>query len=212
MELLYIWIKDWKNIKEQGFNLSSEWHFHYESGNLNITRRKDYIPHFFGTSISNVTIIVGENGSGKSNLVEFIGTCFKMGTESWKDQFIYVYKANNEFHVWYHQDLTIKADPKFEVNLKFHRFKLRVPINTHGENDIHKAKIVYYSPIEDTFMSNFGMPFEGNNFIDISERGVKTKRDEENRVIKNEYILPSKYYFNNIKWQAEFYAQFGSKP
>lgn len=212
MELLYIWIKDWKNIKQQGFNFSSEWHFHYESGNLNITRQKDYIPHFFGTSISNVTIIVGENGSGKSNLVEFIGTCFKMGIGS-VNECIIVYRTNNELHVLSYEGLFDHTPAYFGFEIRIHFFKKPASdIILRSVSDIEEARIIYYSPIEDTFFSNFGMPFEEDNFKDISERGIKTKRDKQNNVIKDEYIPPSKYYFNNIKWQAEFYAEFGNAP
>ena len=73
MELLYVWIKDYKNIKEQGFNFSPKWRFDYdpETGVLDVEDQSDkVIDNFFGEHISNVTAIVGENGSGKSNVIE----------------------------------------------------------------------------------------------------------------------------------------------
>ena len=70
MELLFVWIKKYKNIEEQGFNFSPKWRFHYnpDTGKLDVEDRRDkVIDNFFGEHISNVTAIVGENGSGKSS-------------------------------------------------------------------------------------------------------------------------------------------------
>ena len=85
MELVYLWVEDYKNIHKQGFNFSPrfecEFHDEYEKdadGNeklkenckLEIKEKKDYVD-IFPENI-NVTAIVGENGSGKSNLLELI--------------------------------------------------------------------------------------------------------------------------------------------
>jgi len=72
MELVYLWVEDYKNIKEQGFNFSPRFRCHYDKENneLTIEENDNYIENFFGENI-NVTAIVGKNGSGKSNLLDF---------------------------------------------------------------------------------------------------------------------------------------------
>jgi AAA15 family ATPase/GTPase len=65
MELVYLWVEDYKNIKKQGFNFSPQFHCEYNDEN------GDYIPDFFGKNI-NVTTIVGRNGSGKSSWLKAI--------------------------------------------------------------------------------------------------------------------------------------------
>ncbi len=76
MELIYLWVEDYKNIHNQGFNFSSKFNCHYDGETLiiddNIDKdgNKQYIENFFGENI-NVTAIVGKNGSGKSNFIKF---------------------------------------------------------------------------------------------------------------------------------------------
>ncbi len=73
MELVYLWVEDYKNIKRQGFNFSPKFHCNYDpdTNELTIEKNDDYIENFFGDNI-NVTAIVGKNGSGKSSVAEMI--------------------------------------------------------------------------------------------------------------------------------------------
>ena len=73
MELVYLWIKEYKNIKEQGFNFSPRFKCSFDGEMLTIDEKKEdeYIKDFFGKNI-NVTAIVGKNGSGKSSVLSFL--------------------------------------------------------------------------------------------------------------------------------------------
>ena len=89
MELIYLWVENYKNIHRQGFNFSPRFECEFkdeydEEGKLKdnceliICDKKkkeckdnDYIENFFGDNI-NVTAIVGKNGSGKSSVLELI--------------------------------------------------------------------------------------------------------------------------------------------
>ncbi|RXK12464.1 hypothetical protein CP965_07720 [Halarcobacter mediterraneus] len=72
MELVYLWVEDYKNIKKQGFNFSPNFECEYDEdkNELTIDKNKDYV-NIFPNNI-NITAIVGENGSGKTNLGNFI--------------------------------------------------------------------------------------------------------------------------------------------
>ena len=49
MELVYLWVEDYKNIHEQGFNFSPRFHCVYDEENneLTINKNEDYIENFF---------------------------------------------------------------------------------------------------------------------------------------------------------------------
>ena len=70
MELVYLWVEEYKNIKKQGFNFSPRFECEYdeERNELTVDEKKEYVS-IFPENI-NVTAIVGENGSGKSNIFE----------------------------------------------------------------------------------------------------------------------------------------------
>lgn len=81
MQLLYVWIEEYKNIKKQGFNFGgSPYHFEYDydKKELIVTDNPSYIENFFNDkqndlgSISNISAIIGANGSGKSSVLEWI--------------------------------------------------------------------------------------------------------------------------------------------
>ncbi|MCT7547977.1 ATP-binding protein [Aliarcobacter butzleri] len=69
MELVYLWVEEYKNIEKQGFNFSPRFRCEYdeEKNELTINENKDYV-NIFPDNI-NITAIVGENGSGKTTLI-----------------------------------------------------------------------------------------------------------------------------------------------
>jgi len=74
MELVYLWVEKYKNIHNQGFNFSPRFECEYKDEILTI-KPKEHIENFFGDNI-NITAIVGENGSGKSNILEALVSLF----------------------------------------------------------------------------------------------------------------------------------------
>jgi len=88
MELIYLWVENYKNIEKQGFNFSPRFNCKYnpDTQELTIDKNDDYV-NIFPENI-NITAIVGENGSGKTTLLEEIITTMPTG--------IVLYLINNE--------------------------------------------------------------------------------------------------------------------
>ncbi|WP_051569039.1 AAA family ATPase [Alkaliphilus transvaalensis] len=76
MELCYLWVGKYKLINEEGFNFSGKYRFNatFEKNKLivEIKENEDFIKNFFGSNITNITAIVGKNGTGKSTVLNYI--------------------------------------------------------------------------------------------------------------------------------------------
>ena len=119
MELVYLWVAEYKNIKRQGFNFSPRFDCEFKDGVLDICDKKkkeckdnDYLENFFGDNI-NITAIVGENGSGKSSLLNFI-------IEQNEHFGIFVFKHKNELLIFdknlKNETFDIKSNYKYILN------------------------------------------------------------------------------------------------
>lgn len=91
MELVYLWVQEYKNIKQQGFNFSPRFECTYDeiTKKLTIEEKKNYIS-IFPENI-NITAIVGENGSGKSSI---------LGSLINKAELFFVIHKNNELVIY----------------------------------------------------------------------------------------------------------------
>lgn len=109
MELLYIWIKEYRGIKKVGLNLSNEYRFHFDElkQHLSITTAENFIPFFFAENISNLTAIIGENGAGKTTALRYIVEFLSDGINNHNAKgSIIFFRRNDSFY--YYSDLEIE--------------------------------------------------------------------------------------------------------
>jgi len=80
MQLAYLWIEDYLNVKHCGILLSSRIRVKQEvdksqrTFSISISDNNKHIDAFFGKNVAEVTTIVGANGVGKSNLIDYLFT------------------------------------------------------------------------------------------------------------------------------------------
>lgn len=106
MELIYLWVEKYKNIKEEGFNLNSKFECSYNS------KDKEFIIYpekmnIFPSNI-NITAIVGENGSGKSTILELLFLPHK-AYEKNDERYIVFFKKDKTIHYYSSFNETINS-------------------------------------------------------------------------------------------------------
>lgn len=174
MELKFIWIKKYKNIESTGFTFSNpeRQRFHYSDGILELTEDQLSEPgEFFSTNLTSVTAIVGRNGSGKTNISEFIHyhlcNFYEGSIANWGLKPISIIVIGNI--ISHHKTLQISnASELTEKGFKILEYE-----STPFDNDLRKATFddlnldetayIYYSNIFD----NRATPSQ-QNLIDIS--------------------------------------------
>jgi ABC-type multidrug transport system ATPase subunit len=147
LELVYLWVEDYKNIKKQGFNFSPRFHCEYndETKELTIDENDDYIPDFFGKNI-NVTAIVGKNGSGKT-------TVFKVIEDIWKrigivnNKYILCFYLNSKIYILTEVEFTPKINYNYEQithDIEIQKFFYKNHLFINYPEILHYSQEEYY--------------------------------------------------------------------
>jgi hypothetical protein len=186
MELVYLLVEEYKNIKKQGFNFSPRFYCEYndDTKELTINENRDYID-IFPENI-NITAIVGKNGSGKSNIFE----CFLESIDTlyrfFLDDYVKVSSEENFFHLFntlfFNKDICLlffdKNQNSFTYILKSQKINL---LNKTNIDDILKIDFKY----------SYKKKFE--NYKDDL---IKIYREQ---IINNIFILHYDYSFTKFR-------------
>jgi len=162
MELVYLWVEKYKNIEKQGFNFSPRFECKFydeydEDGKLKdnckleITENKEYVS-IFPENI-NITAIVGENGSGKSSIIESFDSGFLINS-------YYLYYSNDQFYSnYFEQEVNQKSIDKKSLNF--------------GDDIIYMNKLFYFQKNNFRLFSSF---YENNLYF---RQFYKTLKDRQ---------------------------------
>lgn len=110
MELVYLWIKNYKNIKQLGCSLSADYEefsnsYDVDNEFLSISLKQQEYLNVFGEHL-NIKTIIGTNGSGKSNLcqalVSILRTNYKKDIDDYfektlPEKYYVLYKINDKY-------------------------------------------------------------------------------------------------------------------
>ncbi|MBF7145192.1 AAA family ATPase [Bacillus toyonensis] len=106
MKILYFWFKEYKRLNDFEANLGSEFIFHFDENKLIIDENKVFIENFFSLTSKkdshdlnsmNISTIVGENGSGKSTVLDFLAELMNKGVI--ESDYILVYSVKGKLHI-----------------------------------------------------------------------------------------------------------------
>lgn len=222
MELVYLWVERDKNIKNQGFNFSPNYHIEnsmstedkdgkiciYPFGTIKITTKSKSPEFLFGNNIVNITAIVGENGTGKTNVLKII--CAEISKDfifndkdypNKKDNLITFKTSGKDKTVYIDQNKLEPSDFKDERTVIYY-------------DNIFKSKYIKESlapedkRVEDistgTLFKNLNEKYDSN---EIKNQMIFIQSKEANELKKElpELILPKEFSFSNI---TDFFLQY----
>lgn len=166
MELLYIWIDNFANIKGQEFNLNGKYHFKLVDKQINIHPVNPELPDNFWNhkKIINVSGIIGENGAGKTSLLNYLYTYLN----NFRLKAIYIVYDKNEkkYKLFSHKSLG-KITFNLENFPNFQKEEIQYDLNTHDKFQINKIPIIYFSNALSVRKLRIG-----SNTYDISTTGL----------------------------------------
>jgi predicted ATPase len=137
MELVYLWVEEYKNIYRQGFNFSPRFEciFDKNTKELTINENKDYMSIF--PERINITAIVGENGTGKSSLLNSLITYIN------EDEYFFVFRCNKKLYY---------SNPS-KIKLNFLPKDLEIEeVKSNQHNNYYEFKTILYN--DNLFIDN----------------------------------------------------------
>lgn len=201
MEIQYLWIKNFRSIEKQGFNFGGKYifDFDYKNGNLFFEENNQFIPDFFGSKTSNVTALIGANGSGKSTVLDFIKLNISHDIGITNLHFLCLYKEKGRSEIFIYNSTGKKLKlPKGKESL-FHTTD-RGYIDGHIGSLLFPTAFVFYSPSIDF---NYDQEFTS---IDLSTTHLlKKSEDSEYSHGKNSFY---ELAHNEMKMQLSFASRY----
>jgi ABC-type dipeptide/oligopeptide/nickel transport system ATPase component len=195
MEILYIHIKNKNKIQNQDLNFGSEYIFKYsvKLKELNISKNELFIDNFFSNEnndnidrgeILNVTSIIGQNGTGKTSILNLIRENFPKGYNSITSEMIFALKEDEKIKIYYDETIIIEKTNAHELNISLIKLtQINKVINSKKKGE-YKYKVPY--SIKD--FNNTDFVFFSNVFDGTGGNNINGYRDiSTNHLVFNDY-------------------------
>ncbi len=159
MELLYIWIENYRCFKKTEFNFSDKFKFCYDPKEVTLTWSKGMNSSLglWGKHITNLSVIVGDNGAGKTTILKCIIDCISYGGNCIDNNcfFVFLDKESSKIKIFTNGDFIHKL--RVSTNLdEFEIFPYSYMISIGDERDrgnsmfeLRKNKIIYIQNVLD---------------------------------------------------------------
>lgn len=191
LSLVFFWIDDYRGLKNANINFGSEWFFSVSEvveGCFEIKKERNdnYIPCFFSNdqdkSISNISAIVGENGSGKSNIINAIRLAFG-GNATFK--YVLLFSSGGKYY--------------------YKSSGLVIPLEYKKLSETKMPELIHYSPIFDlsnlsSGYAEFGCDVSTNYLLrdDIRRVGMRLFRNNQLLTFKTQDTLRQLNFVQSI--------------
>ncbi|HDR7871479.1 TPA: AAA family ATPase [Bacillus wiedmannii] len=197
MQILYLWINQEKYLENLSLNFGGEFSFDIKDKNLTIEKNTAFIKDFFHTKnflntsckINSVTGIVGENGTGKSTILESILNLIEERNTIDFDFFI-IYE--NQYH--YYFDFHLQDELIYGKNIINEQSTIMFKDTCFNYLNITE------SSLQAIFFSNvYDMKADLNN----NKKTIRTYDISTNNLAQNKSYLKTEIY-NQIMFTKKF--------
>ncbi|MDO6818912.1 AAA family ATPase [Zobellia sp. 1_MG-2023] len=186
LKLCYIWVKDYRNFRNAGFNFKHDVKFNYNhiDFHFDIQKETPLDETFFGRNDIEVTGLIGRNGSGKSNVLELVCLLLKGAKMSVSTDFIVLLEENNSYSAY--TNLNINQLNHINPEISFFEYNRK----------IDPLKIIYFSNVFDGRAHNFDKDVSdiSNNYRYPRERYPYSLRKKKSDIEKQLEFIESEFF------------------
>lgn len=197
MELVYIWFKSVRDLKNTEFNFHNSYDISYDQKTEKLTYKKKEKPipkDFFGKNISNLSAIIGENGSGKTLSLEAIYGFL----DNYYIQSIVVlaqYKdGKHHLRSYYHRKMSrpkqidqISTDNCIVDDLKQHGSGLNEALHSMLEENLRIIYLNYGINVNKFNSTGYSIDLSSHEFLDNSNNSLRSTRNSSG--ILHDYFI-----------------------
>ncbi|PEE23587.1 hypothetical protein CON95_12195 [Bacillus toyonensis] len=222
MELLYLWVENLQEglMKEQGFNFDNRYKYQLKQrGNENfelyIKPNSNYIENFFQlkehslesvANIKNITAVVGQNGAGKSSIVDFLKENFGIGElrnheeeEGENERYLYIlreYKNNRmEHYICFSKEMRVNIKLDKGISYFYER-----RIGSGFPRNLKNTTLIYFSNVYDNKEE-----YASENMLNISTNHLSSRSPRFPRYGLNLFQGEGeRFKFQEVKRQIRF--------
>lgn len=207
MRIIYIWIEKYKSIQEQEFILRPDYNINFQRKDmcLSIDKNAESIDEILYGENINVTAIVGDNGVGKSTILDFIREIiFNLETLKKNASGFIVWEQDSKLHVHSFMNQELKVDQNVKLEKYFY---LKEDFGLIYYSDSLDLK--YYNNLFDDGEDVYTYPSEDDNY----EIGPFRNREWTQYNISTSYLIKKsngnilKYFHEEIKKQLQLYKE-----
>ncbi len=179
MQILYFYIAEHPLLKDQNINLGGKYRFHYDPKDFKFTVSLNpyYLDGFFDTHqrqdkvarVNNLTAIVGQNGTGKTSLLEFIKEHLIADVDGPRVPIILAVEEQQSIKVYHFNQITIRDNnlKDFGINLT----PLIPGVDFYATNEVRHRPPVKINDFQATTFVHFSNVFDGK--LEYGNRGLK---------------------------------------
>lgn len=207
MELLYLYLNlgSVKGIVE--INLNANYTFGYSRSEGKVIGKKgNTIPEcFYGKNIANISALVGNNGAGKSGLIESIIALWSSPKREYKEV-ILIFNERNIIK-GYFQNIS----SSMSGCIKSGGTTYPIHMDRFDGKIYEKIHLIYYANMFE--VRNYRLN-RGSSISDISTMGLLSKEKEDNSVYDKTYSLTQDtnlaFFYSEFEKQIKFVSLFGT--